>query len=89
MFSAVGRSRDLSTGGAYVTTGEAGPFAPDDVLTVWFSIPLESRRAFPFSRIMGACRIVRVEPQATDEAGSRVGLALEFHDDRITLLGAI
>ena len=90
-------SVDLSMAGVFVWTTDPGPFNPGDVLAVSISIPWESRRLFPFSRIVGSCRVVRAEP-VMQEPGptmqvpgeeARWGLALEFCGDRPTMLGAI
>jgi len=56
-----GRSTDLSVDGLYLTTRVVTSVAPGDPLTVSIRIPLERRRSFPFSRIVGLCRVVRVD----------------------------
>ena len=83
-----GESADLSLGGVYLTTEAEGPFAPGELLTVSVTIPWELRGLFPFSRIVGPSRVVRVEPMATSQ-GQRIGLAFAFCDDQVTMLGAI
>lgn len=87
--SATGQTANLSTGGLYLTTSEDGPFAPGDVVTVSITIPPDSRRLFPFSRIVGACSVVRAEELPREDARQRWGLALEFCRGRTTMLGAI
>lgn len=82
------KTLNISSGGAYLTTAEPGPFAVGDILSASIEIPRESRRIFPFSRILGSCRVVRVEPIPTD-VGRHWGLALEFMGGQVTLLGAI
>jgi len=56
-----GRSTDLSVDGLYLTTRVVTSVVPGDPLTVSIWIPLERRRSFPFSRIVGLCRVVRVD----------------------------
>ena len=83
-----GLSRDLGTGGVYLTTSEPGPFVPGEVLKVSMCIPWEMRRRFPFSRIAGLCRVVRVE-QVPISQEILTGLALAFCGDHMTMLGAV
>jgi hypothetical protein len=58
------------------------------VLTVSVTIPWETRRLFPFSRIVGSGRIVRVE-EVPAVPGTKQGFALSFCEGDVTLLGAI
>ncbi len=88
-FPWVGLARDVSAGGSYVTTSGRGVFVPGDLLTVSMVIPWELRRLFPFSRIAGPSRVVRVEEVSTETDEPQTGLALEFCLDRLTRLGAI
>lgn len=83
-----GCSRDLSTGGVYVVTSGTGAFAPGDILTVSILIPWEMRRAFPFSRISGASRVLRVEP-AEAEGKPAIGIALAFCGEAVSTLGSV
>ena len=83
-----GLSTDLSPGGVYLTTRKGGSFVPGDIVTVSITVPWEARGVFPFSRIVGPCRVVRTEDVLTDQ-GKQHGLALTFCEDRVTLLGAI
>ena len=78
------QSRDVTTGGIYVTVNECPPVAVGDYLAVSVLIPQEARRSFPFSRIVGLCRVVRVE-----RMGQAWGLGLAFCEDRVIMLGAI
>ena len=84
-----GQTSNVSTGGVYLTTGGAGSFEPGELLGISISIPVNFRRGFPFSRIMGTCRVVRSEQLPETPEGTRWGLALEFCGGRITMLGAI
>ena len=83
------RAVDLSAGGAYVTvrTPEAS-YLPGEILSVSIGVPTESRRAFPFSRLAGSCRVVRVDERWIP--GGRIqGLALAFCADNVTMLGTL
>lgn len=83
-----GRSRDISPGGVYLTTQEGGGVMPGEALTVSISVPWELRRHFPFSRIMGPCRVVRADKVSAGER-KEDGLALAFcAHGGLTLLGA-
>lgn len=86
-----GRSSDVSTTGVRFVTREPGPFTPGEVLAVSIEVPWETRRVFPFSRIVGFARVVRVleeEPRSEEEGGQR-DVALEFCEGETMLLGAI
>ena len=83
-----GQTKDVSPSGVYVTSRACGSIAPGDVLEVSIVVPEDARRFFPFSRIVGPSRVVRVEDVQTEE-GTERGLALSFCEDRMTLLGAI
>ncbi|MDP3723628.1 MAG: PilZ domain-containing protein [Candidatus Omnitrophota bacterium] len=97
-----GRSTDLSVDGLYLTTRVVTSVAPGDPLTVSIRIPLERRRSFPFSRIVGLCRVVRVEDLEKEWVGgsegqvdtrqpagkAAQGLALAFCEG-VTRLGAM
>ena len=84
-----GESSDVSTVGVRLTTSDPGPFIPGEVLAVSIAIPWELRRAFPFSRIVGAGRVVRVEEGPATEQGKQQRLAIEFYGDRTAILGSI
>ena len=73
------QSRDLSVGGAYLIADGGAGFSPGELLTVEMCIPWEFRRAFPFSRLAGSCRVVRVEER---------GVALAFCGDQVTRFGS-
>jgi hypothetical protein len=83
-----GLTTNLSTRGAYMTTREAGPFAHGEILTVSIPIPWESRGLFPFSCIVGRCRVVRVEEVYPASQDTQQGVALAFCGD-VSLLAAI
>ena len=88
MYFSSGQSTNVSTGGVYFTTHEPGPFASGEMLAISVAIPWELRRLFPFSRIVGSGRILRVD-EPTIAGQEQRGVALEFHPAGTTLLGAI
>lgn len=82
-------TKNLSLAGVYFETGDGPRFAVNDVVVVSAVIPALQRQEFPFTRVAGKGRIVRVtelEPQAADR--KRFGVALEFGDD-VTALTAV
>lgn len=80
-------SRDLSVCGVYVIAGGEANFSVGELLTVSVSIPWECRRAFPFSRLAGACRVVRVDPVVT-LTGPATGVALAFCGEEVAQFGS-
>jgi hypothetical protein len=78
-------SRDVSTGGVYVTTGGGDRVVPGEICTVSITIPWESRKAFPFSRIAGRCRVVRVDEVHPADEHPQQGVALAFCGDTTLL----
>ena len=82
------QSVDLSTGGVYVMTEGDEAFAPGDILKVSVSVPWQARYLFPFSRIVGSCRVVRVD-EVPESQGMRCGAALAFSEENVMRLGAI
>ncbi|MDP3722724.1 MAG: hypothetical protein Q8R91_04410 [Candidatus Omnitrophota bacterium] len=84
-----GHSLDVSTSGVRMVTNEPGPFTPGEILAVSIEIPWETRRVFPFSRIVGFGRVLRVEEEPRPEEGGQRHVALEFLSHDTTLLGAI
>ena len=85
-----GHSLDVSTSGVRMVTNEPGPFTLGEILAVSIEIPWETRRVFPFSRILGFARVARVieEEPRSEEVGQR-HVAMEFCQGETTLLGAI
>lgn len=64
---------NVSYGGAYISDIDIkDPMDANDTLTVSLSVPRDDTRDFPFSRIAGKARVVRVEKE---------GIALEFNED--------
>ncbi len=80
------RTRDISLAGIYFITNGSDQYRVDDVVVASLSVPEAQTREFPFTRLAGQGRIVRVgrlpidTPQATS---TRV--AVEFGQDLIAL----
>lgn len=67
-----GVTTNVSYTGAYISDMDAWDVRPEETLTVSLSVPRDDTRDFPFSRIAGKARVVRVEKE---------GIALEFNED--------
>ena len=82
-------TKDISLVGVYFES-EAPLLAVNDVVVASVSIPEAQRKEFPFARIAGRSRVVRVEelPTPPEERPQRFGVAIEFGDD-VTALSAI
>ena len=82
-------TRNISLAGVYFET-EGHGYAVNDVFMTSVSIPAAQTRDFPFTRLAGRSRVVRVKeyPQEGSGKGIRVGVALEFGED-LTALTAI
>lgn len=83
-----GSSRDLSTGGVYAVLPCSGMVAPGQTVALAIEVPWEARGAFPFSRIAGTGRVVRLEPLGGPDHEGMSGAAIAFCGD-VTLLGTI
>lgn len=82
-----GVTKDISLAGIYFTTSAWQQIEQDESLMVSVAVPRERAREFPFSRLAGRGRVVRVEELAkVREAGPRLyGVAVEFGDDLTVL----
>ena len=87
--AALGVSIDLSPGGVYLTTEHQAAISQGEILMVSISIPWEIRRLFPFSRIMGPSRVVRVDAPQTQGPTNQRGLALAFCANQMSMLGSV
>lgn len=80
---------NISLAGVYFETDRRDAFSVNDVLIASVSIPEPQRRTFPFTRLAGRGRVVRLdELPAQDESPRRYGVALEFGKD-LTALTAV
>ena len=83
-----GLVQDVSLAGVYFTTPAWKRIEPQEMLTVSISVPREQSRDFPFSRLVGRGRVVRVQPVEGETPNTaQLGIALEFADD-LTVLAA-
>lgn len=82
-------TKDVSLAGVYFET-EKDQFAVNDSVMTSVAIPTAQTGAFPFKRLAGRSRVVRVKPVETPSKSSapRYGVALEFGDD-LTVLTAL
>ena len=83
-------TKNISLAGTYFETEEGEAFSVNDVVMASVSIPEPQRRDFPFTRVAGKSRVVRVSelPQPGPSGRRRFGIALEFGED-VTALTAI
>ena len=85
-----GVARNLSLAGVYFTTAGWHELEADEVMTISVSVPPEKVRNFPFSRLAGRGRVVRVDELAkvASEGPTLFGIALEFGEDLTVLTAA-
>jgi len=82
-------TRNLGLAGVYFETDAASALAVNEVVIASVSVPEAQRRVFPFTRMSGKSRVVRVEVLDADQSHpTRIGVALEFGDE-VTALSAI
>ncbi len=83
---------DISVGGACLESSGFQGIRVDDVISVSVSVPRQFADKFPFSRIVGKARVVRVaevSPQQRENASLKRGIALEFAPDMLFLARAL
>lgn len=82
---------NLSLGGVYFRTSFRKPIDVGEDVSVSVSIPRGKFRFFPFSRLVGRARVVRVEdlPGNALDPLAKQGIALEFSGDLISLLRGV
>ena len=84
-------TQNISLAGVYFEAEDADTCAVNEVVIASVSIPEPQRRTFPFTRLAGRSRVVRVKefPSETAAGGrKRFGVALEFGND-LTALAAL
>lgn len=84
------RTKNVSLAGCYFETADEHVYQVNDVVMTSVSIPESQTRGFPFTRLAGRGRVVRVHelPQAEPTHAKRFGVALEFGSD-VTALTAL
>ena len=85
-----GAAKNLSLAGVYFTTAGWKELTKDEIMTISVSIPPEKVRSFPFSRLAGRGRVVRIEELArvASDGPTLYGVALEFGQDLTVLTAA-
>mgnify|MGYP001589481425 CR=1 FL=1 len=85
-----GTTKDLSCSGVYCTVRAWKPIAANDIVTLSIALPQRLHHAFPFSRLAGRGRVVRVDELArsSEPATTRLGLAVAFDNKEFTVLAA-
>ncbi len=82
-------TRDVSLAGLYFETEHGDRLSANDIILASIAIPEPQTRAFPFTRLSGRGRVVRVHELSTQDAErKRFGVAVEFMED-LTALSAI
>ena len=83
-------AQNVSLEGIYFRTSRSQAYAVDDLVIASVSLSDPQTRVFPFSRLFGRGRVVRVSelPQKTHEASQQVGIAVTFGPG-VTALTAI
>ena len=80
---------NVSLAGVYFESDQTQAYAPNDIVTASVSVPEAQQRDFPFTRLAGRGRVVRIIPLAEAEASHprRIGVAVEFGEDLTVLTG--
>lgn len=81
-------SHNVSLAGVYFETDAARGYQVNDLVVTSISIPEAHTRGFPFTRLAGKSRVVRIFDLPSQPDQKRVGVALEFGDD-LTALTAL
>lgn len=69
-------TNNVSYNGAFITEIDPKSIRPEDNLQISLSVPRDNARDFPFSRLIGKARVVRVNES---------GVALEFNEEMTRL----
>lgn len=88
LYPETAQSKDVSAGGLYFVATEGRLVKPGELLRVSLSIPREAQRHVPFSRIVGLCRVLRVEAIPAERGGG-TGIALAFCGEQVSMFGTI
>ena len=78
--------KNISLAGCYFETDEADAFRVDEAVITSVSVPAAERKNFPFTRLAGRSRVIRVTPLPPgDDGRKRSGVAIEFSDEMTAL----
>ena len=80
--------QNISLAGVYFETDQPGELALQTQVLASVSIPETERHTFPFTRLAGRGRVVRIDTLSPQEGTPCYGVALEFGRD-VTVLTAI
>lgn len=82
-------AKNVSLSGVYFEMDNSETYAVDEVLMTSVAIPESQRRNFPFTRLAGRSRVVRVNELSAlkPDEKKRLGVALEFGNDVTALTG--
>ena len=72
---------NISLAGVYFEIEGVNPYAVNDVIITSVAIPESQRRDFPFTRLVGRGRVVRVDELPPQNDRKRFGVALQFGAD--------
>lgn len=83
-------TENISLAGVYFETEKGNTYTMNDVVMASVAVPESQTRQFPFTRLAGRSRVVRVNELSGESPGGRkrFGIALEFGED-VTALTAI
>jgi hypothetical protein len=79
---------NISLVGAYFEIEAPGALALNSQVMASVAIPEADRRTFPFTRLAGRGRVVRIDELPPQDGSPRYGVALEFSND-LTALTAV
>ena len=75
-------TKNLSLTGVYFEAADRPALSVNEMVTAGVEVPEAERRRFPFTRLSGKGRVVRIQPlEEHDPVRTRYGIALEFGDD--------
>ena len=78
---------NVSLAGVYFETDDERTYQPNEVMLASVAVPGTQTRAFPFARLAGRGRVVRLQELPSQGTGGkqRIGVALEFGSDLTAL----
>jgi hypothetical protein len=80
-------TKNIGLGGVYFEADADPAYTVSEMLMAFVSIPESQRHDFPFTRLAGLGRVVRIQelPAPGAEGQKRMGVALEFGSDLTAL----